>query len=109
MRLLTNTAESIFAKSYLPIYTIEIFQVDRICNNSKPTVYYLRDLNGELIKGMVYRQELKECTVPFYFDIESILETRINTKTGKKEFLIKYKGYPDTFNEWVNENSLTPI
>ena len=109
VRLLTNSAESVFAKSYLPIYTIEIFQVHRICNNSKPTVYYLRDLNGELINGLVYRQELKECTLPTHFDIEQILETRINTKTGKKEFLIKYKDYPDTFNEWVDENSLTPI
>lgn len=109
VRLLTNSAESKFAKSYSPIYTTEIFQIDKICKKGNPIVYYLRDLNGEKINGLVYRQEIKECLLPDHFDIEKILKSRINTKTGVKELFVKYDGYPDNFNEWRAESSILAI
>ena len=109
VRLLTNFAESLFAKSYTPIYTDEIFQIERICNKSNPIVYYLKDLNGEKIDGIVYRQEIKECLLPDHFNIEKILKNRINPKTKVKEFLVKYEGYPDSFNEWVTQSNIISI
>ena len=69
-----------------------------------PITYYLTDLSGDRIKGSVYRRELKETTLPEYFVIEKILETK---QVGKKKLIfVKWKGYPDKFNSWVKYDTV---
>ena len=37
-------------------------------------------------------------------------QTDIRTKpvAGRKKYLVKWGGYPDKFNYWIDENQLTP-
>ena len=38
------------------------------------------------------------------FEVEFIKDVRI--RNGKKQYLVKWKNYPDSFNSWENENCL---
>ena len=103
VRLLSNEADLVFSKSYHPIYTQEVFEIDRVIFDT-PIVYYLKDLLGERIEGLVYRRELQPTAKPIYFPIEKIIKTR--KVKGEKQFLVKYLSYPDHFNEWRKESDI---
>ena len=83
VRLLLNSSEGTFAKSYKPIYTEEIFIIDSV-KKITPTLYTLKDFLQEPISGVVYRNELKVTALPEKFLIESILQTKTCPKTKKK-------------------------
>jgi len=48
-----------FDKGYTPNWTEEVFIVDEI-QWTNPITYKIKDLNGELIKGTFYREELQK-------------------------------------------------
>ena len=102
VRLLLNSAETAFTKSYKPIFTEEIFIIDSV-RNSTPTLYTLKDFLHEPISGVVYRSEIKETSLPEKYLIESILKSKICPKTRKKIFLVKYLGWPIKFASWVSD------
>ena len=83
VRLLSNVSEEQFHKSYKAIFTIEIFEIDCVVKET-PVLYYLKDLAGERIKGVVYRNEIVPVSLPEYYPIEKILESKICPKTKKK-------------------------
>ena len=105
VRILENKAEQVFNKSYLPIFSEEIFVVDKVNRECDPITYSLKDLNNEDILGVVYRNELKKTKLPSTYDIEKVVRRKICKKTGRKLALVKFLGYSDKFNEWIpNEN-----
>ena len=83
VRLLLNSAESTFRKSYKPIYSEEIFIIDNV-KNSTPPLYTLKDFLHKPISGVVYREEIKETSLPEKYLVESILKTKKCPKTKKK-------------------------
>ena len=101
VRLLLACVEQNFVKAYKPIYTIEIFEIYKVDCERIPTVYYLKDLQGELISGMVYRHELKVVNFPDTFLVEKVLKTKYCQKTKTKLYFVKFVGYPDKFNSWT--------
>ena len=40
------------------------------------------------------------------YEVEKILDSRQFSRGRKKEYLIKWKGYPDSDNEWVNKRDV---
>ena len=97
-------SKMIFTKGYLPNWTEEIFTItDRIPR--KPPVYRLKDFNGDLIAGTFYEYELQKITKDDdVYRVEKILKKR--TRKGRREFLVKWKGYPSQFNSWVSVNDI---
>ena len=83
VRILLNSADSVFSKSYKPIFSEEIFKIAKV-KRGIPVIYYLEDLNADFIKGSLYRRELRETSLPDYFVIEKILKTR--KKNNQKFF-----------------------
>ena len=69
VRLLTHESEKLFSKKYLPIFSVEIFEIDKVFNGP-PLTYRIRDLTGEKIEGTVYRQELSPVLKPVFYTIE---------------------------------------
>ena len=61
--------------------------------------YRIADLNGEEITGTFYQPELQK-TDQKLFRIEKVI------KKGKKKSLVKWKGYSDDFNSWVNNKDI---
>ncbi|GFX09157.1 uncharacterized transposon-derived protein F54H12.3 [Trichonephila clavipes] len=90
----------LFEKGYEQNWTREIFTIHEIIRRN-PIVYKLKDLTGEVIRGTFYEQELQKLMHSGYYPIEKILKTR--EKNGKKEYFVKFLGYPEKFNIWVQD------
>ena len=69
---------------------------------TNPITYKIRDLNGELIKGTFYREELQKTDQEIYRIEKVILKT-------KDKALVQWKGYSDEFNSWVSLKDLTDL
>ena len=95
--LLKNT----FEKSYTSNWSQEIFIIDNI-KTSNVHYYFLKDLQGEKIDGMFYEQELLKTNMKKndLYIIEKIIK-----KKGNK-YLVKWRGYDDKFNSYVNQNDI---
>ena len=106
VRLLAINADHVFNKSYVPLFTEEVFAIESINLKENPITYRLRDLNREIIEGRVYRNELKVAAKPTLFDIEKIIQKKYCRKTKKKLVLVKFIGYPDSFNLWLDAKDL---
>ena len=101
VRLLLNNAEGVFAKSFQPIFTEEIFKI-RCVKKSLPVSYWLEDLKGLPIEGVVYEKELKPVSLPDEYVIEKVISTHTDKDTRKKKYMVKWRGYPEHFNSYVD-------
>ena len=90
-----------FEKGYTTRWTEEVFTIVRVLRTS-PVTYKIADLNGEEIDGTFYEPELQKAVQQF-FRIEKVLEK------GKTKSLVKWKGYSDDFNSWVNNKDIINI
>ena len=90
--------KNIFAKGYAPNWSEEIFVVKKI-KSTVPWTYVISDLNGEEIIGSFYEKKLQK-TNQKEFRIEKVLKTKGN------KLYVKWKGYKNSFNNWINKKSL---
>ena len=95
-----------FSRGYNKQAQIEIFKIKKISNNKKITLYYLEDLNGEEVQGGFYRSEITPVNIEI-FKIEKIL--RRKKSNGKNMVLVKWLGYGDKFNQWVEESDVEDL
>ena len=79
----------------------ELFKIYKV-GKSNVMIYQLRDMNDEIIKGIFYEKELQlsKNTTGEYI-IEKIL------KTNKNRMYVKWRGYSNNFNSWIDKNSVT--
>lgn len=90
-----------FEKGYTPNWTREIFEINKIILRDFP-VYKIIDYDQTPIEGVFYAWELQK--VDKFDDnylVEEILKTRFNKIKNKKEYFVKWVGYPESFNSWV--------
>ena len=95
-----SKARHVFAKGYVGRWSDELFVIKKI-NRTVPVTFDLQDLAGEDITGVFYNQELVKAKPPEFWAVETILDQR--TRKGKREYLIKWKGYPNKFNSWERD------
>ena len=98
-----------FEKSYYQNYTDEIFLILHVSKTNRPVTYRLTDSSGETIEGIFYRRELS----PVYIDNKNIyaIEKVLNEEQRKdgKYLLVKWKGYPESQNEWIKAQHFASI
>ena len=87
-----------FEKGYTTRWTEEIFTIAEVKHTS-PVTYKIADLNREEIQGTFYEPELQK-TSQQLFRIEKVI------KRGKNKSLVKWKGYSDDFNSWVDNKDI---
>ncbi|XP_065684364.1 uncharacterized protein LOC136096727 [Hydra vulgaris] len=87
-----------FEKGYTPRWTEEVFTVSQVQHTDPPT-YKITDHNSEEIQGTFYEQELQK-TNQEIFRIEKVIRKQRNNS------LVKWYGYPNTFNSWVDNKDL---
>ena len=87
-----------FEKGYTSRWTEEVFTVSKVLYTN-PTTYKITDSSGDEIQGSFYEQELQKTSQEMY-RIERIIK-----KKGKKA-LVKWMGYPDSQNSWVNLDAI---
>ncbi|XP_065658178.1 uncharacterized protein LOC136082688 [Hydra vulgaris] len=90
-----------FEKGYTPRWTEEVFTVSQVQFTDPPT-YKLTDYNGEEIQGTFYEQEMQK-TYQDIYRIEKII------RKLKNNSLVKWYGYPDSFNSWVDNKELISL
>ena len=90
--------KNIFAEGYTQNQLEEVFVVSKI-KDTVPETYATSDLNGEPIAGIFYEKELPK-TSQEKFRIEKVLKRK-----GDKLY-IKWKGYNNSFNSWINKKDL---
>ena len=90
----------VFDKGYTPNCAEEVFIVDKILP-TKPITDEIVDSMGEEIEVSFYEKELQKAKQQT-FRIEKVL--RRDNK--KKKALVKWKGYSDKFNSWINFKDL---
>jgi hypothetical protein len=90
-------------------WTRELFIIKSRQRKSGIPLYTLEDLMHKDIIGTFYEAELSKVKYDPTkgFKIEKILKKR--TRKGKKEYFVKWLGYPDSASEWINQNQLTNI
>ena len=93
--------KKVFEKGYTSRWTEEIFTITEV-QNTNPVTYKLADLQGEEIKGTFYEPELQK-TEQQIFRIEKVI------KKEKGRSLVKWKGYSDKFNSWVDNKDLIDL
>ena len=87
--------KNIFAKGYTPNWSGEVFVVSKV-QNTVPWTYLINDLNGEEIKGSFYEKELRK-TDQKEFRIEKVIKRKGN------KLYVKWKGYNNSFNSWIDK------
>ena len=64
-------------------------------------IYKIKDLNGEIIKGIFYEKELQKTkNTSEVYAIEKII------RKNKNKYFVKWRGYSNDFNSWINENDI---
>ena len=99
-RVRISLEKNMFEKSYETNWTEEIFVIYDIKYSNVP-YYYLKDLNNEKLQGTFYEQELQKTKQDDLYTIEKIL------KANNDKIYVKWKGYDNSFNSWINKNTVT--
>ena len=90
-----------FEKGYTTRWTEETFTIIEVKHTS-PVTYKIADLNLEEIKGTFYEPKPQK-TSQELFRIEKVI------KRGKKKSQVKWKGYSNDFNSWVDNKDIVNI
>ena len=102
-RVRISKAKRHFEKGYMANWTEELFTIVD-AHRSDPPVYRLADCLGDKLDGTFYEPELQKVVVPKgkTYRVESILRWR----NKRREVLVKWSGYPTSFNSWIDAKTL---
>ncbi|XP_075775628.1 uncharacterized protein LOC142826578 [Pelodiscus sinensis] len=98
-----------FKKGYEQTFTDEIFIVDEALTRGERPVYRLKDYEGETVTGSFYPEELQKVNPKQdrIYRIEKVLAEK--GKGRKKQLLVKWLGWPNKFNSWVEASQLCNV
>ena len=102
-RVRISKAKRHFEKGYMANWTEELFTIVD-AHRSDPPVYRLVDWHGDTLDGTFYEPELQKITVPK--NKTYLVEYILHWRNKKKEALVKWFGYPESFNSWINAKTL---
>ena len=94
----------VFRKGYLPQWSEEIFTLSKRLNTN-PVTWKLRDWNDEVLQGSFYEHEIQRVIKvdSDVYVIEKVL------KRIKNRLFVKWRGYPDKFNRWIDVNDVQKL
>ena len=88
----------IFSQKDTPNWSEDVFVVNKI-KNTVPWAYVINDLKGEEVIGTFYENELQK-TNQKEFRIQKVIKRK-----GDKLY-VKWKGYKNSFNSWIDKKDL---
>jgi len=79
----------------------QIFRVAKVIQRVPQPVYEMTDLQDRPIKGQFYNYEHVKVTVSPQTEFKIV---RNRNKNGIRQHFVKWRGYDETFNTWVNSD-----
>jgi hypothetical protein len=101
-----SRVKNIFEHGYIANWSQETFDIVKVLNTN-PITYKLKDMNGEILEGSFYTEELQKTQLKNTLLIEEIIKER--TVKGKKQYYVKYLGMSKKFNKWLDEKDLIDL
>ena len=94
-----------FAKEGEEKWTREIFTI-KYRRATRPPTYKITDLQGDLIKGSFYEHQLQAVDMPPPDHQYLVDVVKRRKRMGKTEYFVHYRGWPSTFDEWIDRKQL---
>ena len=89
---------------YEQLWSHEVFNISEI-KRTYPTTYGVKDYKGEVVQGSFYKSELQRVDKSnSIYQIEKVIDTR--KRRSQTEYLVKWQGYPNEANSWVQQADL---
>ena len=95
-----------FHRGYMEDFTTEIFTITEVLNNLPVPRYKLKEYNGDEVVGSFFEDELVRYKPPEFYEID-VIKTR--GKGKKKEYLVHYRGWPSTYDEWKSTSEIKHV
>lgn len=107
--------KNVFGKGYTQVFTDELFKIWKVHDNLPIPMYTLVDydhnfekasmdeLKRNLIHGRFYENELQSAQFDV-FKVEKVMRRRV--RNGRREVLVKWKGWPSKYNSWEPESNV---
>jgi len=89
-----------FTRGYNRTFTTEVFQVTKVLAHLPITMYEISDMRDEVVEGHFYPEEMSLVTGDV-FKVERVIRRRV--VRGERQVYVKWEGYPETMNSWINE------
>ena len=99
-------ARGTFHRGYNEDFTEEIFTVTKVLRNLPVPRYKIKEYNGNDIIGSFFQDELIHYNPPEYYEID-VVDSR--GKGKKKEYLVHYRGWPNTYDEWKKASEMKSL
>ena len=98
-----SRVKGVFEKGTAANWSLELFRISEAhpAAHGDPEWYRIKDLLGEPVEGMFYRQELQ----PTDQDPDEALVEKVIRKRGTRSF-VKWLGWPEKFSSWVQTSSI---
>ena len=94
-----------FNKNFDQNWSDEVFRIVGIDNRTKPDMYIIEDDSGNVIDGKFYKAELQVLPEkPKTYRIEKVLKSR--GKGEHKQYFVKWHGYTNDHNSWIDASQL---
>ena len=97
-----------FEKGYETNFTEMIFKINSVRRTGSHYQYEVEDLSGTPIQGWFYEDELSKTHIaksPKFHRISKVVRER--TRNGQKEYLVRWSGYPSSFDSWQKADDLS--
>lgn len=101
--------KGVFNKAYMGNWTEELFLVEKVWERVPYPMYGLKDWSGDIIEGAFYEHELQkvERDLDGYWRVDYVVRRR--TRQGRREVLVKWRGYPETMNSWIPADDIITL
>ena len=90
-----------FEKGFVPNWSREVYQIVDFDQR-----YTLQNELGEIVEGSFYEPELQKTSIGSTREVEKIIRKR--EVDGKTQYLVKYLGYSDKHNAWIEAEDFDP-
>ena len=104
VRVTLDSRGKAFYKAYKARFDEEYYTVHQVLELGCVPVYILKDLNGEILDGIFYSQELIAVEQPREYYPLRVLKSK--GKGALKKYFVSWKGYPDSYNCWIDKSAL---
>ena len=94
-----------YSRSYDIANTYEEYFIEKVLTDRITPFYILRDWKDRILKGKFSQNQLQPVDIEMHRGY--VIDER--KKKGKKEYLMKFKGYGDEYNEWIKEDNTKKI